>query len=142
MKSKYLPLLVLPLVLTACTWSGSTGISTQNMGYLQSTNSITVEREDLYLYAYGDAQEVDLRWTPYSDDDFRTYRVMRSKDNPNLYYYRGGSYLYTTPYPSTSVYYDRDVTQGQEYYYRICVETKEYDVKCGNVIKVYVLDDI
>lgn len=96
----------------------------------------TVSTPDSALQLTGEVKDegVHLSWTPYTQDNYKYTKVLRSETYPNLKDPTEGYIYYSTD--KKFVYYiDNSAKNGVTYYYRICVTLTSGDFRCSSVVK-------
>lgn len=96
-----------------------------------------INYEKLSLNAYLDWSKVVVKWTPIeksiTDQEFKYYKVVKSKSNPSPVYPDDG-YIHYTSELSASSYEDYKLENGINYY-RVCAIFSS-DRYCSNVVKL------
>ena len=80
-----------------------------------------------------------LTWSPYSNDNFSLYKIMRSEQNSDLKY-PDGEVIKSSANRDSAAFTDATVAKGKEYYYRVCVVKTSNKVACGNVVDIKVAE--
>lgn len=78
---------------------------------------------------------VFLTWSPATNESFSAYKVIRSTKDMNPFYPKTGA-LKTIKDVAETAYTDSRVSQGETYYYRICMTKKDKPSACGNILKI------
>lgn len=92
----------------------------------------SITDQSLELSAEIKESGVFLSWSIYHADDFKNYKVVRSKINDNLKY-PDDSEIKSSLSQGLNSYLDQSIESGQKYYYRVCVIKINDKIVCGNV---------
>jgi len=90
---------------------------------------------ELVLGLSKEGNGVRLNWTRCNSNTFNSYKVIRSKTNPNLYYPNNDP-IYSTVNQEELSYFDQNVEVGVTYYYRVCSFESNGESWCGNVVSI------
>ncbi|MCX6740468.1 MAG: FecR family protein [Candidatus Parcubacteria bacterium] len=78
---------------------------------------------------------ISLTWSAYTKDNFKSFKIVRSKNNIALKYPEDAA-IKTSTNQDLASYIDQETDFGQLYYYRICVVKSSDKVVCGNVVSI------
>lgn len=95
----------------------------------------SVTDDSLVLAAELNDNGAYLSWSVFAQDDFKSYQILRSVNNPDLKYPDDDT-IKSSVMPSFNSFADSDLNPDQKYYYRICVVKQNDKVVCGNVRSV------
>jgi len=90
---------------------------------------------ELVLSLSKEGNSVRLNWTRCNSNTFTSYKVVRSKTNPNLYYPNNDP-IYSTGNQEELSFLDQNTEAGATYYYRVCSYESNGESWCGNVANI------
>jgi len=90
---------------------------------------------ELVLSLSKEGNSVRLNWTRCNSNTFNSYKVVRSKTNPNLYYPNNDP-IYSTGNQEELSFLDQNTEAGVTYYYRVCSYESNGESWCGNVANI------
>lgn len=81
-----------------------------------------------------DGYKVEMNWNPYTGEDFKYYKIMRSQTHSNPVYPDQHALQYSDDQEKDS--YETKDWHKNGTYYRVCVITTQKDRHCSSVVKV------
>jgi hypothetical protein len=75
----------------------------------------------------------DLRWTLWSDRDFKGYVLVKSTTDQNPYYPKQSYFRFENREVGARFYQDQQMERGKTTYYRVCALDVDESVTCGPV---------
>lgn len=75
----------------------------------------------------------DLRWTLWSDRDFKGYALVKSTTDANPYYPKQYQFRFENRDVNARYYQDTQMERGKTTYYRVCAIDSDESVACGPV---------
>jgi hypothetical protein len=108
-------------------------IADQQIEQADDEPDFSVIDQSLELAAELKQSGVFLSWSIYDGDDFKNYKIVRSKTNSNLKY-PDNQEIKSSLSQGLNSYLDQSIETGEKYYYRVCVIKTNNKVVCGNVV--------
>jgi hypothetical protein len=75
----------------------------------------------------------DLRWTLWSDKDFKGYVLVKSTTDTNPYYPKQYYFRFENSAVNARFYQDAQMERGKTTYYRVCALDADDTITCGPV---------
>jgi len=95
----------------------------------------SVTEESLELATEKKETGIFLSWSVYHDNDFASYKIVRSAQNQDVKY-PDDTVIKSSTSKGLNSYLDKEIEPGQQYYYRVCVVKMDDKVVCGNISQI------
>ncbi len=91
--------------------------------------------DSLRLKAEANAEAIKLTWSAYNKDNFKLYKIIRSKTNSDLKYPEN-EVIKSSADKSLTSFTNINLESKQTYYYRVCAVKTSDKVACGNAVAI------